>query len=73
MIAPTFHTSILKTFVPVFNKNADRLVECLKKELGAVFDVHDYMSGTTVDILLGKGSPRCRGSVVYYLNRRCCI
>ncbi|KAJ8976570.1 hypothetical protein NQ317_016364 [Molorchus minor] len=33
MIAPTFHSSILKTFVPVFNRNAERLVANLKKEL----------------------------------------
>lgn len=54
MIAPTFHTSILKSFVPVFNKNANRLIASLKKEIGTVFDVHDYLSGTTVDVLLGK-------------------
>nr|WCC58132.1 cytochrome P450 [Pharsalia antennata] len=52
MIAPTFHSSILKSFMPVFNKNANNLLESLKKEEGRVFDVHDYMSGTTVDTLL---------------------
>ena len=54
MIAPTFHQSILKTFMPVFNKNANDLVELLRSEvLGKICDVHDYMSGTTVDVLLG--------------------
>lgn len=40
--------------MPVFNKNANNLLNNLKKEEGKVFDVHDYMSGTTVDTLLGK-------------------
>lgn len=54
MIAPTFHSSILKSFMPVFNKNANTLLKQLDKVKGQIFDVHDYMSGTTVDILLGK-------------------
>ncbi|KAJ8976569.1 hypothetical protein NQ317_016363 [Molorchus minor] len=52
MIAPTFHSSILKSFMPVFNKNAQNLIDSFTKELGKTFDVHDYMSGTTVDTLL---------------------
>ncbi|KAH1021970.1 hypothetical protein HUJ04_011450 [Dendroctonus ponderosae] len=52
MIAPTFHSSILKSFMPVFNKNARVLLQQLDKVKGQEFDVHDYMSGTTVDILL---------------------
>ncbi|XP_074037771.1 cytochrome P450 monooxygenase CYP4G7 [Leptinotarsa decemlineata] len=51
MIAPTFHTSILKSFMPVFNKNANNLVEQFKKEK-KVFDVHNQMSAVTVDTLL---------------------
>nr|QZP43574.1 cytochrome P450 monooxygenase CYP4G253 [Ephestia elutella] len=52
MIAPTFHINILKSFVGVFNQNSLNVVEKLKPEVGKVFDVHDYMSGVTVDILL---------------------
>ncbi|XP_030750789.1 cytochrome P450 4g1-like [Sitophilus oryzae] len=52
MIAPTFHSSILKSFFPVFNKNAKKLLAQLDKHKGQVFDCHDYMSGTTVDTLL---------------------
>ncbi|KAI2474059.1 hypothetical protein C4B38_000146 [Diabrotica virgifera virgifera] len=52
MIAPTFHTSILKSFMPVFNRNAIALVETFRKEQGKVFDCHDYLSSTTVDTLL---------------------
>lgn len=37
-----------------------RLVERLEKEVGrSEFDVHDYMSETTVDILLGNAKLIC--------------
>lgn len=44
--------SILKSFVPTFYKNSVEVCDKLKKEVGKVFDVHDYMSEATVDILL---------------------
>jgi cytochrome P450 family 4 len=54
MIAPTFHQSILKTFIPVFNQNAKDLVDQLRNNvLNQICDIHDYMSGATVDVLLG--------------------
>ncbi|XP_026491077.2 cytochrome P450 4g15-like [Vanessa tameamea] len=52
MIAPTFHINILKSFVGIFNQNSKNVVEKMRTETGKVFDVHDYMSGVTVDILL---------------------
>lgn len=52
MIAPTFHINILKSFVGVFNQNSKNVVEKMRGEVGKYFDVHDYMSGVTVDILL---------------------
>ncbi|KAJ8725140.1 hypothetical protein PYW07_016098 [Mythimna separata] len=52
MIAPTFHINILKSFVSVFNQNSKNVVEKMRPEIGKEFDVHDYMSGVTVDILL---------------------
>ncbi|KAG5880483.1 hypothetical protein JTB14_035195 [Gonioctena quinquepunctata] len=52
MIAPTFHTSILKSFMPVFNKNARTLVDKFREEKSHIFDVHNYMSAATVDTLL---------------------
>jgi len=52
MIAPTFHQSILKSFVPTFVDHSKRVVERMRKENGKEFDVHDYMSQTTVEILL---------------------
>nr|AVL92841.1 CYP450 [Locusta migratoria] len=53
LIAPTFHLNVLKSFVGLFNKNGQTLVERLKKEVGKPsFDAHDYLSETTVDTLL---------------------
>lgn len=50
-IAPTFHMSILKTFVPLFYQNSMDLVRRLRNEIGKEFDCHDYLSAVTVDIL----------------------
>ena len=52
IIAPTFHINILKSFIGVFNQNSKNVVEKMRPEIGKTFDVHDYMSGVTVDILL---------------------
>lgn len=52
LIAPAFHMNVLKSFMDVFNANSLAVVEKMRKEVGTVFDVHDYMSGVTVDILL---------------------
>ncbi|KAH8388040.1 hypothetical protein KR093_011279 [Drosophila rubida] len=52
MIAPTFHQSILKSFVPTFVEHSKAVSGRMAKEAGKAFDVHDYMSQTTVDILL---------------------
>lgn len=54
MIAPAFHQNVLKSFIGTFNSNSLNVVHRMEKEMGKVFDVHDYMSETTVDILLGK-------------------
>ncbi|XP_061402882.1 cytochrome P450 4g1-like [Musca vetustissima] len=52
MIAPTFHQSILKSFVPTFVKHSKAVVGRLSSKVGEEFDCHKYMSETTVDILL---------------------
>ncbi|CAH0554526.1 unnamed protein product [Brassicogethes aeneus] len=52
LIAPTFHLNVLKGFMDVFNVNSRDVVEKLNKEVGREFDVHDYMSEITVEILL---------------------
>lgn len=54
LIAPAFHMNVLKTFMNIFHQNSLMVVDKLQKEVGKVFDVHDYMSEATVDILLGK-------------------
>lgn len=39
--------------MPIFNRNANDLVELFKKDVvGKVCDVHDYMSGTAVEVLM---------------------
>nr|CAD7453386.1 unnamed protein product [Timema tahoe] len=52
LIAPTFHLNVLKSFVDLFNTNSRAVVEKMRLEGGRVFDVHDYMSECTVEILL---------------------
>lgn len=54
LIAPAFHQNVLKSFIGTFNNNSLSVVKRLGKEVGKVFDIHDYMSETTVDILLGE-------------------
>lgn len=54
LIVPAFHQNILKSFVDTFNSNSLNVVKRMAKEIGQQFDVHDYMSETTVDILLGE-------------------
>ena len=52
LIAPTFHLNVLKSFIELFNANSRAVVEKLRQENGKTFDVHDYMSECTVEILL---------------------
>ncbi|XP_008546138.1 cytochrome P450 4g15 [Microplitis demolitor] len=52
LIAPTFHLNVLKSFIDLFNANSRAVVEKMRKEGTKEFDCHDYMSETTVEILL---------------------
>ncbi|XP_033217508.1 cytochrome P450 4g15 isoform X1 [Belonocnema kinseyi] len=52
LIAPTFHLNVLKSFIDLFNANSRSVVERMRKEGQKEFDIHDYMSETTVEILL---------------------
>lgn len=54
IIAPTFHLNVLKSFVPTFYKHSMGIVDKLQQHTGSEFDIHEYMSQVTVDILLGK-------------------
>ncbi|CAD7091338.1 unnamed protein product [Hermetia illucens] len=52
LIAPAFHQNVLKSFISTFYNNSLNVVKRLQPEIGKEFDVHDYMSEATVDILL---------------------
>ncbi|XP_031827130.1 cytochrome P450 4g15 [Nomia melanderi] len=52
LIAPTFHLNVLKSFIDLFNANSRAVVEKMRKESDNEFDVHNYMSELTVEILL---------------------
>ncbi|XP_063224727.1 cytochrome P450 4g15 [Bacillus rossius redtenbacheri] len=52
LIAPTFHLNVLKSFVELFNANSEAVARKMAREEGREFDVHDYMSECTVEILL---------------------
>ncbi|XP_005176358.1 cytochrome P450 4g1 [Musca domestica] len=52
MIAPTFHQSILKSFIPTFVQHSKSVVHRMSLEAGKEFDAHKYMSQVTVEILL---------------------
>jgi len=54
LIAPTFHLNVLKSFVTLFNVNSRDTVSKLRKMGSSTFDIHDFMSECTVEILLGK-------------------
>lgn len=54
IIAPTFHMNVLKSYVPTFYKHGMKIVGKMSKIRGKEFDVHEYMSEVTVNILLGK-------------------
>ena len=58
LIAPAFHQNVLRSFVGTFNSNSLSVVKRLENKVNnGEFDIHDYMSETTVDILLGKICP----------------
>ncbi|VVC38322.1 Hypothetical protein CINCED_3A001449 [Cinara cedri] len=52
LIAPTFHLNVLKSFVGLFNVNSRETVNKLRKMGNKEFDIHDFMSECTVEILL---------------------
>uniref|UniRef100_A0A1A9WPJ5 Cytochrome P450 n=1 Tax=Glossina brevipalpis TaxID=37001 RepID=A0A1A9WPJ5_9MUSC len=70
MIAPTFHQSILKSFIPTFVKHSKTVCNRLNATIGQEFDAHKYMSETTVNILLTtvmgvKEEPETENSAKY--------
>lgn len=63
LIAPTFHINVLKQFVHLFNRNSKALCDKLAPFHGKSIDAHDYLSETTVEILLGE-----RGGARFEIN-----
>lgn len=55
IIAPTFHPSVLKHFVKVFDKQSRVLVEVLEKEVdGPAFNVFPYIRNCSLDFITGN-------------------
>lgn len=54
LITPTFHFSILESFVEVFDRAGDKLVEKLKQTRGQIFDVFPYVGLCSLDIICGN-------------------
>lgn len=54
IIAPTFHLNVLRSFMERFNRNSKKTLERLAKEGDQEFDIHDYMSEFTVEVLIGN-------------------
>uniref|UniRef100_A0A336KSR9 CSON013450 protein n=1 Tax=Culicoides sonorensis TaxID=179676 RepID=A0A336KSR9_CULSO len=52
LIAPTFHTNILKNFVKIFHKNSLDIVGAMRSKVGKEIDIHKFMSEVTTNILL---------------------
>lgn len=52
IITPAFHFSILEGFVEIFDQQAKKLVENLKRELNKpTFDIYPYVSPCSLDIM----------------------
>jgi hypothetical protein len=58
ILTPTFHFNILHEFLPIFNRNAQKLLECLaaepKAESKEGFNIFHYSSRCSLDIICGN-------------------
>ena len=62
LLTPTFHFSILRDFMGVFNAQSDKLVSILSDKLTANpahFDICSFITNATLDTICGQGFP-CR-------------
>jgi cytochrome P450 family 4 len=58
LITPTFHFSILDSFVEVFSEKSGILVRKLQKEIGSQgFDMYPYVTHCALDIICGERLP----------------
>jgi hypothetical protein len=66
MITPTFHFSILDSFVEVFSEKSEILISKLQKEVGSQgFDVCPYITKCTLDIICGERMRNFQEAVSY--------
>jgi cytochrome P450 family 4 len=55
MITPTFHFTILDSFVEVFSEKSEILISKLRKEVGSQgFNICPYITRCTLDIICGE-------------------
>lgn len=55
LVVSTFHQKIIDSFMPIFIKQTNILVDCLKKEVDKnCFDAWDYLSKVALDTLCGN-------------------
>ncbi len=58
MITPSFHFKILEDFLPIFNEQANIMLECLERDEweknGKIFNMYPYITKCTLDIICGK-------------------
>jgi hypothetical protein len=54
MITPTFHFSVLDSFVEVFTEKSEILIRKLQQEITSeAFDVYPYVTKCALDIICG--------------------
>lgn len=52
MINPTFNRQVLKSYVPIFNKETNTLAKLLANEIAkGAFDIYKYMDRCTLDTI----------------------
>lgn len=55
LINPTFNRNVLKSYIPIFNRETNLLAKLLEKELeSGAFDVYKYMDRCTLDTICRK-------------------
>lgn len=55
LINPTFNRQVLKSYIPIFNKETNTLTDLLAKEVdGGAFDIYEYMDRCTLDTVCRK-------------------
>lgn len=56
LINPTFNRNVLKSYIPIFNRETNLLTKLLDKEVecGGAFDIYKYMDRCTLDTICRK-------------------